>query len=250
MLDGIVKKGLEPQIGRFFDSAPETLLAGAAIATGLFVIADGGAAMKVNQPNDVLTTRGCLLALLGVFGALFLMFIVVVCCRDKLCDLLCADERRASTETPLAPPTAPTVLIVGLPPSAVGPIFVATVATPAPGMIVIYACTDCATGCPPGCAPNPPPPVGPEIHGFGGPEPRMPPAGGHHPGHGGAPMGGPYPGGHGGSFTYIVHPGDTVYCLARRFGVSPQAIASANGLSNPNVIWVGQVLVIPQPFPY
>lgn len=45
--------------------------------------------------------------------------------------------------------------------------------------------------------------------------------------------------------AYIVQPGDTVFGLARRFGVSPQAIVQANNLPNPNYIRVGQVLVVP-----
>lgn len=59
---------------------------------------------------------------------------------------------------------------------------------------------------------------------------------------------GGYPGqGHGcgSSFPYVVQPGDTVYGLARRFGVRPDAIISVNGLCNPNLIRVGQVLQIP-----
>lgn len=45
--------------------------------------------------------------------------------------------------------------------------------------------------------------------------------------------------------TYIVRPGDTVYGLARRFGVPPEAIVQANQLANPNYIRVGEVLVVP-----
>jgi len=39
--------------------------------------------------------------------------------------------------------------------------------------------------------------------------------------------------------------GDTLYSIARRFGVTWQAIAAANGLVNPNLIRAGQVLIIP-----
>lgn len=53
-----------------------------------------------------------------------------------------------------------------------------------------------------------------------------------------------------GAFTYCVRPGDTVYGLARRFGTSPQAVISANGLWNPNYIRVGQLLQIPCAAPY
>jgi LysM repeat protein len=44
---------------------------------------------------------------------------------------------------------------------------------------------------------------------------------------------------------YIVQPGDTLYRIATRFGVSVSALAAANGLANPSLIYVGQVLVIP-----
>jgi LysM repeat protein len=56
--------------------------------------------------------------------------------------------------------------------------------------------------------------------------------------------------------TYVVRPGDTLNSIAARFGVSPSALARANGISNPNKIYVGQRLVIsgsaapaPQPKP-
>lgn len=45
--------------------------------------------------------------------------------------------------------------------------------------------------------------------------------------------------------VYVVRPGDTVYQIARRCRVDPQAIVQANGLWDPNYIWVGQVLSIP-----
>lgn len=44
---------------------------------------------------------------------------------------------------------------------------------------------------------------------------------------------------------YTVRSGDTLYAIARRFNVTVQQIASANNLSNPNLIRVGQVLIIP-----
>ncbi len=44
---------------------------------------------------------------------------------------------------------------------------------------------------------------------------------------------------------YCVRPCDTLFAIGRRFGVSPWAIASLNGLSNPNYIRVGQCLLIP-----
>ena len=45
--------------------------------------------------------------------------------------------------------------------------------------------------------------------------------------------------------VYVVQPGDTVFRLARWFGVDPHAIVEANGLWNPNLIQIGQVLSIP-----
>jgi LysM repeat protein len=45
--------------------------------------------------------------------------------------------------------------------------------------------------------------------------------------------------------TYVVQPGDTLGSIARRFNTTVAAIASANGIVNPNLIFVGQVLVIP-----
>ncbi len=44
---------------------------------------------------------------------------------------------------------------------------------------------------------------------------------------------------------YTVQPGDTLGKIARAYGVSAAAISAANGIANPNVIWVGQRLVIP-----
>ncbi|MGB1286762.1 MAG: LysM peptidoglycan-binding domain-containing protein [Aggregatilineales bacterium] len=45
--------------------------------------------------------------------------------------------------------------------------------------------------------------------------------------------------------TYAVAPGDTLGRIAQRFGTTFQAIASANNIANPNLIFVGQVLNIP-----
>lgn len=45
--------------------------------------------------------------------------------------------------------------------------------------------------------------------------------------------------------TYTVARGDTLGAIAKRFGTSVAALASANGISNPNRIWVGQQLTIP-----
>lgn len=45
--------------------------------------------------------------------------------------------------------------------------------------------------------------------------------------------------------TYTVARGDTLGSIAQRFGTSVAALASANGIANPNRIWVGQHLRIP-----
>ena len=44
---------------------------------------------------------------------------------------------------------------------------------------------------------------------------------------------------------YVVKPGDTIYAIALRFGVSPAAIISANHLRYPGLIFPGQRLRIP-----
>ncbi|MBW4439187.1 MAG: LysM peptidoglycan-binding domain-containing protein [Pleurocapsa minor GSE-CHR-MK-17-07R] len=49
----------------------------------------------------------------------------------------------------------------------------------------------------------------------------------------------------GGTTTYRVAPGDTLARIAARFGTTTSAIAAANGISNPNLIYVGQLLTIP-----
>ncbi len=45
--------------------------------------------------------------------------------------------------------------------------------------------------------------------------------------------------------SYRVLPGDNLYTISLRFGVSVSSLISANNLSNPNRIYVGQVLIIP-----
>ncbi|MHB0857849.1 MAG: LysM peptidoglycan-binding domain-containing protein [Anaerolineae bacterium] len=49
----------------------------------------------------------------------------------------------------------------------------------------------------------------------------------------------------GGGRWYTVQRGDTLSVIAARFDVTTWAIASANGLWNPNLIWIGQRLWIP-----
>lgn len=50
----------------------------------------------------------------------------------------------------------------------------------------------------------------------------------------------------GGYITYTVQPGDTLSGIAQRYGTNYMTIAELNGISNPNLISVGQVLKIPQ----
>ncbi len=45
--------------------------------------------------------------------------------------------------------------------------------------------------------------------------------------------------------TYVVQPGDTLFAIALRFGTTVWAIAMANNIPDPNLIFVGQVLWIP-----
>jgi LysM repeat protein len=45
--------------------------------------------------------------------------------------------------------------------------------------------------------------------------------------------------------TYTVMPGDTLYGIALKYGVTVYTLAAANNISNPNLIYVGQVLCIP-----
>jgi len=44
---------------------------------------------------------------------------------------------------------------------------------------------------------------------------------------------------------HVVMPGETIWCIARGYGVSPWAITAHNGVVNPNRIEPGQVLWIP-----
>jgi hypothetical protein len=49
----------------------------------------------------------------------------------------------------------------------------------------------------------------------------------------------------GGYLYYTVRPGDNLYRVSLRFGVSMYAVMQANGLVNPNYVYAGQVLRIP-----
>ena len=45
--------------------------------------------------------------------------------------------------------------------------------------------------------------------------------------------------------TYVVQRGDWLSRIARRFGVNLYSLIQANSIYNPNIIYPGQVLVIP-----
>ncbi len=45
--------------------------------------------------------------------------------------------------------------------------------------------------------------------------------------------------------THVVQPGETLYRIALRYGVTVEQLAAANGITNPSRIYVGQVLIIP-----
>jgi len=51
----------------------------------------------------------------------------------------------------------------------------------------------------------------------------------------------PLPGGK----THVVAPGENLFRIALKYGTTYQALAAANGITNPNLIFVGQVLKIP-----
>ncbi len=55
----------------------------------------------------------------------------------------------------------------------------------------------------------------------------------------------PPAGGQGEAIYHIVQPGETLSSIARRYGTTWQAIAQANGITNPNSIYAGQRLLIP-----
>lgn len=45
---------------------------------------------------------------------------------------------------------------------------------------------------------------------------------------------------------YLVHQGDNLWNIAKRFGLDPESIAKANNLPNPELIHPGQQLIIPK----
>jgi lipoprotein-anchoring transpeptidase ErfK/SrfK len=57
-----------------------------------------------------------------------------------------------------------------------------------------------------------------------------------------APQG---PGVQDGAMTHVVAPGENLFRISLRYGLTVQALMWANGLSNPHLVYVGQRLVIP-----
>ncbi len=49
-----------------------------------------------------------------------------------------------------------------------------------------------------------------------------------------------------GGTSYVVRPGDTLAAIAAANGSTMQALIDANGLTDPDLIWVGQELLIPR----
>lgn len=47
-----------------------------------------------------------------------------------------------------------------------------------------------------------------------------------------------------GNSTYTVQAGDTLWGIAQRFGVTVQDLCNWNNISNPNLIYPGQVLTV------
>jgi LysM repeat protein len=66
-----------------------------------------------------------------------------------------------------------------------------------------------------------------------------------HPGGGGGTNPTATPAPSGGDIIHLVQPGDTIYGLAGHYGVTAQSIIDANNIINPNLIYVGDRLVIP-----
>ena len=48
-----------------------------------------------------------------------------------------------------------------------------------------------------------------------------------------------------GGSTYTVKRGDTLWGIAKKFGVTVSAVVNANNIRNPNLIYVGEVFIIP-----
>ena len=50
-----------------------------------------------------------------------------------------------------------------------------------------------------------------------------------------------------GTTTYVVQAGDTLYSISRAYGLTPNVVAEANGIVNPDIISTGFTLTIPVP---
>jgi spore germination protein len=46
--------------------------------------------------------------------------------------------------------------------------------------------------------------------------------------------------------TYQIQKGDTLYSLAKKFGVKMESIQAANGIEDPNFIHAGDFIVLPE----
>ncbi|MDX1616251.1 MAG: LysM peptidoglycan-binding domain-containing protein [Candidatus Promineifilaceae bacterium] len=49
--------------------------------------------------------------------------------------------------------------------------------------------------------------------------------------------------------THIIQPGETLNSIAAAYGITVEELVRANELPNPNIIYVGQMLIIPEPRP-
>lgn len=48
------------------------------------------------------------------------------------------------------------------------------------------------------------------------------------------------------TFLYTVRPGNTLFAIAQFFGTTVQELQMLNGINDPNMIYTGQVLKIPE----
>jgi LysM repeat protein len=52
-----------------------------------------------------------------------------------------------------------------------------------------------------------------------------------------------------GKQTHVVQPGENLFRISLHYGMTYQAVAAANGIINPDLIYVGQQLTIPAEVP-